>query len=52
MVEELYAEEPASLFETIPYAHLSHGQELLGVYGYYSAHYVSHLGFLVKEVPK
>ena len=35
MVEELYAEEPASLFETIPYAHLSHGQELLGVYGYY-----------------
>ena len=49
MVKELYADRPASYFDDIFYARLGQGQELIGVYGYHSAHYVSHLGFLTKE---
>ena len=50
VVSTLYCDQPASFFEEVPYARLTHKQELIGVYGYYQAHYISHLGFLVKEV--
>ena len=52
IVSEIYSEEPAGTFEEVPYLKLEEGQDLIGVYGYYQAHYITHLGFLVKEPKK
>ena len=49
VLSKLYEDEPDMMFEEVPYIKLDNDQELIGVYGYYQAHYISHLGFLVKE---
>ena len=52
IISELYSDEPAGTFEEVRYLKLEKGQELIGVYGYYQAHYITHLGFLLKEPKK
>ena len=48
VVRDLYSDLSANQFEAVPYARLSKDDELIGVYGYYQAHYISHLGFMAK----
>ena len=48
VVSELYDDVPAHDFEDVPYAELAPGHEVIGVYGFYQAHYISHIGFLVR----